>query len=63
MSKTVLFQIIQYSISTQFKRKFNCEKYFYFELFSLIKVLIQLIQFSISTYFAFTQLNVKTVPC
>ena len=43
----VLFQTIQFSISTQF----NCQKHFYFEL----------IQFSICTDFVYTQLNVKTV--
>ena len=52
--KIVLFQTIQFSSSTQF----NCQKHFYFKLFSLIK---QLIQFSISTDFGYTQLNVKTV--
>ena len=40
---------------------FNCQKHFYFKLFSLVKHLIQLIQFSISTEFVYTQLNVKTV--
>ena len=33
MSKPVPFQTIQFSISTQF----NCEKHFYFKLFSLVK--------------------------
>ena len=33
MSKTVLFQTIQFSMSTQF----NCQKHFYFKLFSLVK--------------------------
>ena len=33
MSKTVLFQTYQFSISTQF----NCQKHFYFKLFSLVK--------------------------
>ena len=31
--KTVLFQTIQFNISTQF----NCQKHFYFKLFSLVK--------------------------
>ena len=53
--KIVLFQTIQFSISTQFKwGKF---------LFQAIQfsqaVLIQLIQFSTSTDFVYTQLNVK----
>ena len=30
---SVLFQTIQFSMSTQF----NCEKHFYFKLFSLVK--------------------------
>ena len=56
--KIVLFQTIQFSMSTQF----NCEKYFCFKLFSLIKQFyIQLTQFSISIDFVYTQLNVKTV--
>ena len=33
MSKTVPFQTIQFNISTQF----NCQKYFYFKLFNLVK--------------------------
>ena len=33
MSKTVPFQPIQFSISIQF----NCQRYFYFKLFSLVK--------------------------
>ena len=33
MSKTVLFQTTEFSISTQF----NCQKHFYFKLFSLVK--------------------------
>ena len=38
MSKTVLFQIIQFSISTQFKCKYGLiVKKIYFKLFSLIK--------------------------
>ena len=43
--KIVLFQTIQFSMTTQF----NCQKYFYFKLFSLLKqFLFQTIQFSIS---------------
>ena len=52
---TVLFQTIQFSISTQF----NCQKDFYFKLFKFIQTIpIQLIQFSMSTDFVYTQLNV-----
>ena len=32
-NKTVLFQTIQFSMSTEF----NCQKHFYFKLFSLVK--------------------------
>ena len=57
--KIVLFQTIQFSISTYFKYKYSLI------LFQAIQfshaVLIRLIQFSISTDFAYTQLNVKTV--
>ena len=64
MSKTVQFQTIQISISTQFKCKYRCEKIFLFLaiLFSQA-VLSQLIQFSISTDFIYRQLIVKTVLC
>ena len=41
--------------------QFNCQKHFYLQLFSLVKVLIQTIQFSISIVLVDTQLNVKTV--
>ena len=34
--KIVLFQNIQFKIRTQFKYKYS-EKYFYFELFGLVK--------------------------
>ena len=34
--KVVLFQTIQFRISMQFKCKYNCEKHFYFKLFSLV---------------------------
>ena len=46
MTKAVLFQIIQFSISTLFKGKygFNCQKHFYLMLLSVN----QTIQFSIS---------------
>ena len=33
IQKTVLFQTIQFSIS----RQFDCQKHFYFKLFSLVK--------------------------
>ena len=47
MSKTIPFQIIQFSISIV------CQKHFYFNLFNLVKsVLIQTIQFSISMQFS-----------
>ena len=53
---TLLFQTIQFSMSTQF----NCQKRFYFKLFSLtVKTVV--IQFSINTDFVYTQLNVKTI--
>ena len=38
LCKSVLFQTIQFSISTQF----NCQKHFYFKLFKLLYVTIQL---------------------
>ena len=57
--KMDLFQIIQFTISTQFKCKYSLivKKTFYLELFSLVKQLfiIQLIQFSISTDFVYTR--------
>ena len=52
--KIVLFQTIQFSISTQYK--FNYTVYF-----SSQTVLIQIIQFSIRTDFVYSQFNVKTV--
>ena len=66
MSKTVQFQIIQFSISTEFKCKYSLivKKTFLFQTIQFRQaVLIQLIQFSISTDFVYTQLHVKTVPC
>ena len=42
---SVLFKTIQFSMSTQF----NCQKYFYFKLFSLFKQLYITIQLSVST--------------
>ena len=61
MSKTVQFQIIQFSISTQFKCKYSLiVKNISISSYS---VLIQLIQFSISTDFVYTHLHVKTIPC
>ena len=53
--KSVLFEIIQFTTSTQFNNQIR----FYFKLFSLI--LIQTIQLSISIDFVYPQLNVKTV--
>ncbi len=59
MSKTVPFQTIQFSISTQFKCK---SKTYLFQAIQFIQtVLIQLIQFSVSIDFVCTQLNVKAV--
>ena len=61
--KIVLFQTIQFSINTQFKRKHSLiGKIFLFQAIQFSHaVLIQLIQFDISTDFVYTQLNVKTV--
>ena len=54
----VLFQTIQFSMSTQF----NCKKTFLFQGIQFSQtVLIQPIRFSISIDFVYTQLNVKTV--
>ena len=45
-------------VSTQF----NCQKHFYFKLFSLVKILFQTIQFNVSIYFfVYSQLNIKKV--
>ena len=65
MSKTVQFQIIQFSINTQFKCKYSLivKNISIFAIQFSQAVLIQLIQFSISTDFAYTQLHVKTVLC
>ena len=65
MSKTVQFQIIQFSISMQFKCKYSLTvKNILFQAIQFSQaILIQLIQFSISTDFVYTQLNVKTVLC
>ena len=65
MSKTVQFQIIQFSISTQFKGKYSLiMKTFLFQAIQFSQaVLIQLIQSSISTDTLYTQLHVKTVLC
>ena len=55
--KIVLFQTIQFSMSTQ-------SKTFLFQAIQFSQtVLIQVIQFSISTDFVYTLLNVKTVLC
>ena len=61
--KIVLFQTIQFRISTQFKCKYSLSvKTFLFQAIQFSQaVLIQLIQFSISTDFVYTQFNVKTV--
>ena len=37
MSKSLPFLTIQFSMRTQFKCKFNCQKHFYFKPFSLVK--------------------------
>ena len=65
MSKTVQFQIIQFSISSQFECKYSLIlKTFLFRVIQFSQaVLIQLIQFSISIDFSYTQLYVKTVLC
>ena len=65
ISKTVQFQTVQFSISTQFKCKYSLiVKTFLFRAIQFSQaVLIPLIQFSISTDFVYTQLNVKTVLC
>ena len=56
--QTVLFQTIQFSISTQF----DLSKTLLFQVIQFIQtVLIQTIHFSISIDFVFTLLNVKTV--
>ena len=54
---TVLFQTIQFSI----RAYFNCQKHFYFKLFSLVKQ-FYFKQFSfVFSFCPHTQLNVKTV--
>ena len=62
--KIVLFQIIHFRISTQFKCKYSLivkkKKLFQAIQFSQA-VLIQLIQFSLSRDFVYKHLNVKTV--
>ena len=72
MSKTVQFQIRQFSISTQFKCKYSLivkktktkKKTFRFRAIQFSQaVLIEVIQFSISTDLVYTQLHVKTVVC
>ena len=59
----VLFQKIQFSIITQFKRKYNLiVKTFPFQAIQFSQaVLIQTVQFNISKDFVYTELNVKTV--
>ena len=63
MSKTVQFQTIQFSISTQFKCKYSLivKNILFLAIQFSQAVLIQLIQFTISTDFVYTQLNVKIV--
>ena len=63
MSKTVQFQIIQFSIGTQFKCKYSLiVKTFLFRAIQFSQaILIQLIQFSKSTDFVYSQLHVRTV--
>ena len=58
--KSVLFKIIQFSMSTQF----NCQKHFYFKLFKQLYIIIQ---FSVSTVstsktiqFQIIQLSIST---
>ena len=65
MSKTVQFQIIQFSIITQFKCKCSLivKKILFRAIQFSLAVLIQLIQFSMNRDFVYTQLNVKTVLC
>ena len=57
-SKIVQFQIIQFSMSTQFDSKNGI---FLFRAIQFSQAV--LIQFSISTDFVYTQLHVKTVLC
>ena len=59
LCKSVLFQTIQFSMSTQF----NCQTFLFRTIQFIQAVLIQLIQFSISTYFVYTQLHIKKVQC
>ena len=61
MLKTVQFQVIQFSISKQFKCKYSLiVKTFLFLAIQFSQaVLIQLLQFSISTDFVYTQLMSK----
>ena len=61
--KIVLFQTIQFKISTQFKCKYSLivKTFLFLAIQSSQAVLIQLIQFIISTDFVYTQLNVKAV--
>ncbi len=57
MSKTVLFQTIQFSIGTQF----NYQKIFLFQAIQFSQtVLIQTIQFSMSVVFVHTKLENMT---
>ena len=53
--ETILFETIQFSVSTQF----DCQKHFYFKIFSLVKQFK--FKLSISIVFIYALLNVKTV--
>ena len=61
--KLVLFQTIQFSMSTQFKCKYSLivKNISISSIQFSQAVLIQLIQFNMSTDFVYTQLYVKTV--
>ena len=63
MSKTVQLQIIQFSISTQFKCKYSLtvKKTFLFRAIQFSQAVP--IQLSTSIDFFYLQLNVKTVLC
>ena len=65
MSKIVLFQIIQFSISAKFKCKYSLiVKNIPISSYQFSQaVLIQLIQLSISIDYVYTRLNVKTTQC
>ena len=54
---SVLFKTIQFSMSTQF----NCQKYVYFKLFSLVKQLYITIQLSGSTFSVWKTVQFQTI--